>query len=227
MPSKTRDPLDDEYSVERVIARRTLMNGEVFFCINVMFSQLLKFFFFCPKVEYYLKWEGYSAGENTWEPEQNLHCPEIISAFEGVKKPKIDGGLYGNDCNKIQSYLRFVIFSEGRCRQEEKEQFGTAIGKNKNSQREDNARICAWVGTVEDFGYLFCIYLVNLFIGCYREIGATGAAGEVMFIMKWKGTDESDLVPAKQANIICPQIVIHFYEERVTWNNISFVAEAN
>ncbi|XP_046405886.1 chromobox protein homolog 1-like isoform X2 [Ischnura elegans] len=130
------------------------------------------------KVEYLLKWKGYSNEDNTWEPMENLDCPDLISAFE----KKLEG------------------------KRGKKQPASTNIEDKKPPKKkhmvEDDNKPRGFDRSLEP----------------EKIIGATDSSGELMFLMKWKGTDEADLVPARQANVRCPQIVIQFYEERLTWH---------
>ncbi|RLU20738.1 hypothetical protein DMN91_007351 [Ooceraea biroi] len=51
-----------------------------------------------------------------------------------------------------------------------------------------------------------------------KIIGAADDNGVLMYLMQWKGTDVVDLVSSTEANINCPQVVIQFYKDRMTWD---------
>ena len=63
------DDDDAEYVVEKVIQRRRGINGGF---------------------EYLLKWKGYADIHNSWEPQSNLACQDLLHEFE-AKRAKVRG----------------------------------------------------------------------------------------------------------------------------------------
>jgi len=143
---------EEEYQVEKVMKKR-IRNGVT---------------------EYLLKWRNFDESENSWEPEANLDCPDLIADFESHQKPV----------------------------EKEKESSGTPKDEPPAKKRAK--------GDEKPKGF-------DRGLDHEKIIGATDASGELTFLIKWKGTEEADLVPARIANVKCPQVVIKFYEERLTW----------
>uniref|UniRef100_A0A8V0ZDA3 Chromobox 1 n=1 Tax=Gallus gallus TaxID=9031 RepID=A0A8V0ZDA3_CHICK len=155
---------EEEYVVEKVLDRRVVKG----------------------KVEYLLKWKGFSDEDNTWEPEENLDCPDLIAEFLQSQKT-------AHESEK----------SEGSKRKAESDTEDKGEESKPKKKKEESEKPRGFARGFEP----------------ERIIGATDSSGELMFLMKWKNSDEADLVPAKEANIKCPQVVISFYEERLTWHS--------
>lgn len=50
-----------------------------------------------------------------------------------------------------------------------------------------------------------------------KIIGATDQDGQLLFLVQWKGKNKAQLVASKIARKHCPDLVIDFYEARLTW----------
>ena len=48
-----------------------------------------------------------------------------------------------------------------------------------------------------------------------RILGAMKSSEGIMFLVKWKGINEADLVSSKDANLNCPELVIKYYEDNL------------
>ncbi|XP_003737478.1 chromobox protein homolog 1 [Galendromus occidentalis] len=158
---------DEEYVVEKVLAKRINNN----------------------KVEYFLKWKGYGDDDNTWEPQENLDCQELIEAFEQEQKK--------DTAKKDVIKVRKAAPSQR-----------LPVNGGENSGKKTPPKVPSESCKPKGF---------DRGLEPEKIIGATDSSGELMFLLKWKGVDEADLVSAAQANIKCPQVVIKFYEERLTW----------
>lgn len=174
---------EEEYVVEKVLDRRVVKG----------------------RVEFFLKWKGYSDKHNTWEPEKNLDCPELISEF--MKTYKKGGGSTTPSSGASKSSSgplgRSKDSSSSKKRSSDDDEEG---GSKPKKKKEDEILVAR--------GF-------ERGLEPEKIIGATDSCGDLMFLMKWKDSDEADLVLAKEANHKCPQIVIAFYEERLTWHEDS------
>lgn len=163
---------EEEYSVEKIVDKRTVKPG---------------------KVEYLLKWKNYGDSENTWEPKENLDCPQLIADFEeklkkSVKKKEEEPGKKKRSANTSLNNS------------------SSSLSNSKKSKIENS-------NSTEKKGF-------ERNLEPEKIIGATESNGILKFLMKWKRTEEPEMVSAKDANVKCPQLVIDFYEERLTWHNV-------
>merc|ERR1711942_168379 len=50
-----------------------------------------------------------------------------------------------------------------------------------------------------------------------KIIGIRKEPGKMFFLIKWKGSEETDFVNSNEAKLKIPQVVIEFYEEKLNW----------
>jgi len=190
------DTENDEFVVEKILSCRTKSNG---------------------KKEYLLKWKGYPESENSWEPEENMGCQELIAEFHRQQVRNKTGSSTGTKRKQAV---------DGTESTKPKTSLSSSKGVEKSGSSASTTSSTGQQGSAQEIETALPMpSSANPNRGFDRGldpekiIGATDTSGELLFLMKWKNSDEADLVLAKTANEKCPQIVIKYYEERLTWHD--------
>ncbi|XP_073703129.1 chromobox protein homolog 3-like isoform X2 [Garra rufa] len=154
------------------------------------------------KVEYYLKWKGFTDAENTWEPEDNLDCPELIEEF--LRNLKVSGETEQEGCQSLDTEIQPKQESSELDADMAHPQPQEELIERGNEEVDDhNVEIPAGQSSNPEPD---------------RIIGCTDQQGELMFLIKWKNTDEVALQSAREASKRWPEMVIRFYEDKLTWH---------
>lgn len=190
----------DVDSIEKILDKRTNADGSV---------------------DYFLKWKGQGEEKNTWMPtamidckyldlfEAQCHSPRTVKENEQllsstdhtVKQPDNDTGFNNKPSAGRGSYsfklstVRGPLSSKSYPRNTHVRHQNSSHPKQKSAAKKMSA------------ASLVPEKIINAFDSC----------GQLMFLIKMKGTQVTRLVTSKQANILCPQIVIKFYEQRLKW----------
>ncbi|KAH8324569.1 hypothetical protein KR074_011500 [Drosophila pseudoananassae] len=184
---------EEEYAVEKILDRRVRKG----------------------KVEYFLKWKGYADTENTWEPESNLDCQDLIQLYELSRK---------DEDKTDKSLKKDRPSSSAKTKEPSGRSSTTTVSTNKRKSEEPckNKRSKSKRTTETDpdsSDSLVAPGSTGFDRGLEAEkiLGASDNNGRLTFLIQFKGVDQAEMVPSTVANVKIPQMVIHFYEERLSW----------
>ncbi|XP_046847221.1 chromobox protein homolog 1-like [Xenia sp. Carnegie-2017] len=172
------------------------------------------------KHEYFLKWKGYSSLDNTWEPAENLDCPDLLEEFKksrDVAPREITSESRKRKAEESSSVISHERPLKTKVKKKKKtssksSKSDSLNGEGDKSTTENEIEVLPSNGQEVDQ-----ISGFDRGLEADKILGATEVDKEIHFLVKWKGSDDADLVLAKECNLKCPQTVIKFYEDRVTW----------
>uniref|UniRef100_A0A1A9UVF0 Heterochromatin protein 1 n=1 Tax=Glossina austeni TaxID=7395 RepID=A0A1A9UVF0_GLOAU len=185
---------EEEYAVERICGRRVRKG----------------------KIEYFLKWKGYSESENTWEPEENLDCQDLIKQYEEERAKDEATSTKTEKSEKLKKEKDSGRSSSASNKRKNETETKAAVTTKK--KRTDSANPETDTESVSEASSRQS-ELTGFDKGLEAEniLGASDSNGGLYFLIQFKGVDQAEMVPASVANIKIPQMVIKFYEERLSW----------
>lgn len=206
----------DEYDVEAIRARRKNPKTGLF--------------------EYLVKWENYPESQNTWEPIDNLKCPDLIAAFnEQEKNKRKRNSTAGPSSQKLQepSEVEKKRTKKSDSDNGNNKADGSSRRKGRTSKQdgdededenilmeEDVADTSSTTGSndTRDLNEQ-AIQRVKGFdrnLPVERIVGScTDERDQVFFFIKWKDLERLELVELKEVEQKAPHELLSWYRERL------------
>eukprot|EP00007_Cunea_sp_BSH-02190019_P008353 CAMPEP_0174241498 /NCGR_PEP_ID=MMETSP0417-20130205/23548_1 /TAXON_ID=242541 /ORGANISM="Mayorella sp, Strain BSH-02190019" /LENGTH=210 /DNA_ID=CAMNT_0015320745 /DNA_START=64 /DNA_END=693 /DNA_ORIENTATION=+ len=182
---------------------------------------------FKGELQYLLKWEGYSSDDNTWEPASGLNCPKLVAAFEKEHAKKTAAAKRSTTKAKSAATKSATVKRKNstRARKATSAANSTTVGKSQGNKRAKRSRSLSSSDESTDeevepvvFSKLptFDTHEAKKVIGAKRVTDDKGEK-HLQLLIEWKNDTENEgtFVPAVEAHLRIPQLVIDFYESRL------------
>ncbi|KAG9294655.1 hypothetical protein G9A89_008134 [Geosiphon pyriformis] len=148
-------------------------------------------------IHYFLKWKGYPQSENTWEKEENVYATDLIEAYWRQQNPDTKKAQksastkgYVPPVRTVQSLKKLRITDEIR---------------EESVASEEEYPPPEWTSWEEHVAEV-------------ETVERDTKDGELLIYVNWKDGHRT-VHPATEANIRCPQKIIHFYENHLRFKN--------
>ncbi|PAA66028.1 hypothetical protein BOX15_Mlig017863g3 [Macrostomum lignano] len=152
------------------------------------------------KRQFKIRWKGYGPEEDTWEPEENCDCTELIEEFLKESAAKKRNQRSGRRPKQQQLQPQSPSATESVA-----SEAAPSVGALFNEEPLPSGPEGFERGLEPE-----------------KVVGAAKLDGKLHLLVRWRDTDnsqssEAELVPASEANIRCPELVIAFYESSLAW----------
>jgi len=151
-----------------------------------------------------VKWLNYDSDDNSWEPEDNMNCDQMIAEFENKFVTVTKESAKTPQSNAVKD-----TNIENNCAEKTVPK-NNAVDNNPIISPQNNNSIVR----PQDNNLLFRDVndLVSNSLEAERIIGAVNSPEGILFLVKWRNKERADLVPNNFANVQFPQVVIDFYQ---------------
>ncbi|XP_055308829.1 chromobox protein homolog 3-like [Sitodiplosis mosellana] len=165
--------------------------------------------------EFYIKWEGYDRRDNTWEPKENLlGCPDALADFEKTRK----GIILGAKRDRIGNIWFLMKFGDVAIAEEYPANEANMFWPDSVIKFYETRLL--WQQSPDGFDQASLTENIEGTDGDPQNIQyVTDVNGELLMWVQWPNGN-CKWVKAKEASKAWPQLVIRYYEDRVSFDRI-------